>query len=84
MKFDFFKLSVFIVGTLFVNSCVECYLSKFIRGRYFDKFKGLTSSPFPEQYFDQRLDHFNEALKTTWKQVKSYLFHFVRLPDRNY
>lgn len=23
----------------------------------------------PEQYFDQRLDHFNEAVNTTWKQV---------------
>jgi hypothetical protein len=28
-------------------------------------------SAIPDQYFDQRLDHFNEAQTDTWKQVKN-------------
>lgn len=73
-----FKLAVTILcltGVFFPGNLVEC-LSKFIRGRYFDRAKGLKSATFPEQYFDQRLDHFNEALKTTWKQVKFFLNAF--------
>ena len=63
---------VFLTG----DHLVEGFWSKFMRGRRFNNFKRLATlpeSPIPEQYYDQRLDHFNEALKTTWKQVKLHL-----------
>jgi len=74
MNFKLVTALLFLIFGLFPGNLVECYLSKFIRGRHFDKSKGLKTAPFPEQYFDQRLDHFNEALKTTWKQVDQTCF----------
>ena len=44
-------------------------LPKFIRGKYFSRPKPNLLSAIPDQYYDQRLDHFNEALIKTWKQV---------------
>lgn len=52
--------------------------SRFFRGRRFNHLlknrKDLDQkiADIPEQYFDQRLDHFNEAVNTTWKQVKLF------------
>jgi len=49
---------------------VDC-LSNFIRGRRFLKHTNLNLklSNITDQYYDQRLDHFNEANRKTWKQV---------------
>lgn len=42
----------------------------FLRGKRFRKLNpDLKVTNISDQYYDQRLDHFNEALKTTWKQV---------------
>ena len=64
--------SVFVlvfIGFLALGS-VDC-LGKFIRGRRFEKpaqnLHAGVKYP-PEQYFDQRLDHFDESLTATWKQ----------------
>jgi hypothetical protein len=52
---------------------INC-IPNFFRGKRFDYLKRVDSSSLhllsaiPEQYYDQRLDHFNEALTTTWKQ----------------
>lgn len=46
--------------------------SLFFRGRRFHHHRKQVEqqvTDIPEQYYDQRLDHFNEALTTTWKQV---------------
>lgn len=52
-------------------------LPKFIRGRYFNKIgHKFRLSSVSDQYFDQRLDHFDESLKTTWKQVEN-IFIFL-------
>lgn len=51
-------------------------LPKFIRGRNFYKQRsvfGAKQSNITDFYFNQRLDHFNEATKTTWKQVSIFL-----------
>ena len=69
MEKNSFLVALLVLG-LALGS-VDC-LGKFIRGRRFekeskDKLNGLRYPP--EQYFDQRLDHFDETLTTTWKQV---------------
>ena len=71
MKFLYKAIYIALIGIFLTGgSFVECFWSKFLRGRRFNNLKGLkASSNIPEQYYDQRLDHFNEALKTTWKQV---------------
>ena len=58
-----------IFGCLLMDSFVQS-LPNMIRGRRFNQYpKKLKLSGIPEQYYDQRLDHFNEANKATWKQV---------------
>jgi hypothetical protein len=54
-----------------LNDC----LPNFFRGKRFNHLQIAHERPhlladIPDQYFDQRLDHFNEALTTTWKQVR--------------
>lgn len=47
-------------------------LPKFIRGRLFEKPKyrlRASLSRVPDEYYDQRLDHFDESQTATWKQV---------------
>jgi hypothetical protein len=44
-------------------------LPKFFRGRYFEAPKRNLLSSVAENYFDQRLSHFDESITTTWKQV---------------
>jgi hypothetical protein len=43
-------------------------LKKFIRGRNFHKIKSTVKSPFPDLYYDQRLDHYDESNVATWNQ----------------
>lgn len=46
--------------------------SFFFRGRRFHHRKHESHQKLvdiPDQYYDQRLDHFNEAQTATWKQV---------------
>ncbi len=61
-------LSIFVVLFASVES-----LPNFIRGRLFNnKLKQHELEKFSQidaQWYEQRLDHFNEATKTTWKQV---------------
>ena len=72
-------ISVLLLG-LTLSSCDG--LSKFIRGRKFEQAASSDVKPPhglkypPEQYFDQRLDHFDESLTTTWKQVGT-----TRMPE---
>ena len=50
---------------------IDC-LPRFIRGRRFAKLPvklSQAASAIPELYFEQRLDHFNEANTQTWQQV---------------
>ena len=63
---------------VYLSSIVQLVegIPNFYRGRRFNHIKKsennglfLLNSPIPEQYYDQRLDHFNEAQITTWKQV---------------
>lgn len=64
-------LKFFIFFAILNLTYIEC-LPKFIRGRRFERknlLKGRQN--ITDLYFEQRLDHFNEALKTTWQQVDS-------------
>lgn len=56
---------ILVVCLVYCTIQVNC-LRKFIRGRYFGKNTEL--SDFPDKYYNQRLDHFNEANIKTWKQ----------------
>ena len=58
-------LFTFITIFAFLNQ-VDC-LSKFKSKKYFDK---NTNINVPDaQWYDQRLDHFDESEVSTWKQV---------------
>ena len=64
MKFLF--LLVIVLITCFYPS--ES-LPKFIRGRLFEKPRRLLhASNVPDQYYNQRLDHFDESQTATWNQ----------------
>jgi hypothetical protein len=76
---------VFVVfDCLIAYNQIDC-LSNFIRGRRFSKHlnQNLKLSNITDQYYDQRLDHFNEANRKTWKQVNfeqiQVHFYFLRL-----
>ncbi len=59
------KNLLIIIGISLISQSIA--FSKFIRGKRFKKVDHLLTS-IPEQYYDQRLDHFNEAETGTWKQ----------------
>jgi hypothetical protein len=72
-----FKLYIFTVSLLIAFSSVQS-LSNFIRGRLFNN-KRLDKNLLRDietQWYNQRLDHFNEALTSTWKQVYIFIFDF--------
>lgn len=46
-----------------------------LRVREFDKPKqGRMSATIPDQYFEQKLDHFDDSNDTTFKQVLSLIY----------
>ena len=63
MKIIFFL----VLAVVFMNHTSA--LRKFINGKYFSKIKTTGLTDIPDQYYEQRLDHYNEALLKTWKQV---------------
>ncbi len=64
---------------LFLFNSFECRLS-FGRNIRFNRNQVLKQDPpVSELYYDQRLDHFKEALKNTWKQVCLIYYNFVFL-----
>jgi hypothetical protein len=67
------KLCIIFVSVLIVLASVES-LPNFIRGRLFNnkRFDKNILAAIDTQWYEQRLDHFNEALTSTWKQV--YIF----------
>lgn len=64
-------MNIKLALTILVVYCVIQIdaLPKFIRGKFFNKLKSYGLTSFPDQYYDQRLDHFDEANILTWKQV---------------
>ena len=60
--------SLFLFITFFSLNQVDC-LSKFKSKKYFDKNINLHKNLPDAQWYDQRLDHFDESDTTTWKQV---------------
>lgn len=62
MKIIFFL----VLAVVFMNHTSA--LRKFINGKYFSKIKTTGLTDIPDQYYEQRLDHYNEALLKTWKQ----------------
>ncbi len=60
-------ISIFIL-TFFILNQVDC-LSKFKSKKYFNKNINLNKNLPDAQWYDQRLNHFDESDKTTWKQV---------------
>jgi hypothetical protein len=44
-------------------------LPNFIRGKYFQRPKTSGLTTIPDQYYEQRLDHFDESNIKSWKQV---------------
>lgn len=63
-----------LVLVLVSAGVIDCLFSSssntyFVRGRRFRKLtRPIEMGNITDQYYDQRLDHFNEALTTTWKQ----------------
>ena len=59
---------IFIINNHPVNS-----FQRFFRRRFFREFKNektyLKSNKITEEYFLQKLDHFNATSSITWKQV---------------
>ncbi len=64
------KFFVFFASLVIVFTSVES-LPNFIRGRLFNnnRFDKNKLKDIETQWYNQRLDHFNEALTSTWKQV---------------
>lgn len=68
LKLGVILLVIFALNT---DKCLAAFRS-FHRGR---RYQILSAADLPlttnivEQFFEQRLDHFNEANKQTWKQV---------------
>lgn len=61
------KAIIFVACLIGLANC-----NLFMRGRRFLQHKRANIEKvdnITDQYYDQRLDHFNEALTTTWKQV---------------
>ncbi len=67
------KLAALILIMVVMCASVAHGLPKFIRGRLFENrklhtiFGALRDSNITEQWYTQRLDHFNEANKATWR-----------------
>lgn len=60
---------IFFLALILVGISHTSALRKFINGKYFSKIKSTGYTDIPDQYYDQRLDHYNEAIVDTWKQV---------------
>ncbi len=60
-----------LILTFLTVSCITTTnsLPNFIRGKYFQKLKLSGLRSFPDQYYNQRLDHYDESNIKTWKQV---------------
>ena len=54
--------------TIFALNQVNC-LSKFHSKKYYNKNLNINKELPDAQWYDQRLDHFDESDLTTWKQV---------------
>ena len=70
MKLKLFVI-LLVIFALNIDKCLAAFRS-FHRGR---RYQILSVADLPlttniaEKFFEQRLDHFNEANKQTWKQV---------------
>jgi hypothetical protein len=73
------KLVAFFVIFSLNLSLYSC-LRRFYRGREFysnkHNIQTAAPSPFPDLWYEQRLDHFNEGETATWNQV-SHKFKYI-------
>lgn len=60
-------LTIFALCLFTLSSVAECRNLK----KYYKQIEAPKDigAPPPEQYYDQRLDHFDESNTATWKQV---------------
>ncbi len=69
--------------TIFFVCCIYSAdsLPKFIRGRLFNRnnLQSKLLTNVPDQYFEQRLDHFDESTTDTWQQVLNFSIYFYKI-----
>ena len=81
------RVSLIILLIVGLNALfVDCLITKdyqFVRGRRFGSSlrRQNDENSIPEKWFIQRLDHFDEALTKTWKQVLLFAFFNMKLND---
>ena len=63
-----FRIIHSVLIALLVAAAESLPNNNFIRGRFFNTNVNNRFAEIDTQWYDQRLDHFNEALTATWKQ----------------